>query len=106
MDVKSAFLYGTIEEEVYITQPPGFKDPDHLDKVYKERKSTTGGSQFLRNRLISWQCKKQTMVATSTTKAKYVAAASYCGQLKLLNTLMLNAATSEELVGGKVNVLR
>ncbi|GJU97714.1 putative ribonuclease H-like domain-containing protein [Tanacetum coccineum] len=35
MDVKSAFFYGTIEEEVYATQPPGFKDPDHLDKVYK-----------------------------------------------------------------------
>ncbi|GJU80800.1 putative ribonuclease H-like domain-containing protein [Tanacetum coccineum] len=35
MDVKSALLYGTIEEEVYVTQPPGFKDPDHPDKVYK-----------------------------------------------------------------------
>ncbi|GKD22899.1 putative ribonuclease H-like domain-containing protein, partial [Tanacetum coccineum] len=35
MDVKSAFLYGTIKEEVYVTQPPGFKDPDHPDKVYK-----------------------------------------------------------------------
>ncbi|GKF10110.1 putative ribonuclease H-like domain-containing protein [Tanacetum coccineum] len=34
MDVKSIFLYGTIEEEVYVTQPPGFKDPDHPDKVY------------------------------------------------------------------------
>ncbi|GJX97962.1 putative reverse transcriptase domain-containing protein [Tanacetum coccineum] len=42
-------------------------------------KSTTGGCQFLGNRLISWQCKKQTVVATSTTEAEYVAAASCCG---------------------------
>ncbi|GJR14174.1 putative ribonuclease H-like domain-containing protein [Tanacetum coccineum] len=45
-----------------------------------DRKSTTGGCQFLGRRLISWQCKKQTIVATSTTKAEYVAAASCCGQ--------------------------
>ncbi|GJV61350.1 putative ribonuclease H-like domain-containing protein [Tanacetum coccineum] len=31
----SAFLYGTIEEKVYVIQPPGFKDPGHPDKVYK-----------------------------------------------------------------------
>nr|GEV91831.1 hypothetical protein [Tanacetum cinerariifolium] len=35
MDIKSAFLYGTIEEDVYVCQPPGFEDPDHPDKVYK-----------------------------------------------------------------------
>nr|GFC77328.1 putative ribonuclease H-like domain-containing protein [Tanacetum cinerariifolium] len=29
MDVKSAFLYGTIVKEVYVCQPPGFEDPDH-----------------------------------------------------------------------------
>ncbi|GKA76089.1 putative ribonuclease H-like domain-containing protein [Tanacetum coccineum] len=33
MDVKSAFLYGTIDEEVYVSQPPGFVDPDHPKKV-------------------------------------------------------------------------
>ncbi|GJW88759.1 putative ribonuclease H-like domain-containing protein [Tanacetum coccineum] len=42
MDVKSAFLYRTIEEEVYVTQPPGFKDPDHPDKVYKVVKALYG----------------------------------------------------------------
>nr|GEU30082.1 putative ribonuclease H-like domain-containing protein [Tanacetum cinerariifolium] len=35
MDVKSALLYGTIKEEVYVCQPPGFKDPDYPEKVYK-----------------------------------------------------------------------
>ncbi|GJW46368.1 hypothetical protein Tco_0078014 [Tanacetum coccineum] len=45
-----------------------------------DRKSTTGGCQFLGRRLISWQCKKQTIVANSTTKAEYVAAANCCGQ--------------------------
>ncbi|GJU75950.1 putative ribonuclease H-like domain-containing protein [Tanacetum coccineum] len=41
-ECKSAFLYGTIEEEVYVTQPPGFKDPDHPDKVYKVVKALYG----------------------------------------------------------------
>nr|GFA43828.1 hypothetical protein [Tanacetum cinerariifolium] len=185
MDVKSAFLYGTIDEEVYVMQPPGFQDPEFLARVYKvekamyglhqdprawyvlhkkdgiflsqdkyvgdilkkfgysdvrsantpmdkenpwgkdetgkdvdlhlyrsmigslmyltasrpdimfavyacasdyggatqDRKSTTRGCQFLGRRLISWQCKKQTIVATSTTEAEYVAAASGCGQV-------------------------
>ncbi|GJW68367.1 putative ribonuclease H-like domain-containing protein [Tanacetum coccineum] len=46
------------------------------------RKSTTGDYQFLGKRLISWQCKKQTIVANSTTEAEYVAAANCYGQCK------------------------
>nr|GEW06628.1 putative ribonuclease H-like domain-containing protein [Tanacetum cinerariifolium] len=172
MDVKSAFLYERIEEEVYVTQPKGFVDPQHPTKVYKvfkalyglhqaprawtattpyealkpkpdimfgvsecsrhqitpttsnleavkkifkylkgqpklglwypkesplvleaysdsdyagannDRKSTTGGCQFLDRWLISWQCKKQTIVANFSTEAEYVAAANCCGQYK------------------------
>ncbi|GJV06378.1 putative ribonuclease H-like domain-containing protein [Tanacetum coccineum] len=42
IDVKSAFLYGTIKEEVYVTQPLGFKDPNHPYKVYKVVKAFYG----------------------------------------------------------------
>nr|GEV52664.1 ribonuclease H-like domain-containing protein [Tanacetum cinerariifolium] len=162
MDVKSAFLYGTIDEEVYVTQPPGFVDPWSPNKVYKvvkalyglhqaprafvkttstpiktqkplvkdeesadvdvsqrptkigslvskvssfdleaysdsdyaganlDRKSITEGCQFLGRGLISWQCKKQTIVATSTTKAEYVAAAHYYGQVLWIQNQLLD----------------
>ncbi|GJX14183.1 putative ribonuclease H-like domain-containing protein [Tanacetum coccineum] len=50
-----------------------------------DRKSTTRGCQFLRCRLISWQCKKQTVVVNSTTEAEYIAASSCCGQVKTVN---------------------
>ncbi|GJS85936.1 putative ribonuclease H-like domain-containing protein [Tanacetum coccineum] len=58
MDVKSAFLYGTIKEEVYVTQPPRFKDPDNLDKVYKVVKALYG----LHQAPIAW--------ITSTTEGR------------------------------------
>ncbi|GKC62329.1 ribonuclease H-like domain-containing protein, partial [Tanacetum coccineum] len=42
MDVKSAFLYGKIEEEVYVCQPPGFEDLDFPDRVYKVENALYG----------------------------------------------------------------
>ncbi|GKC73687.1 putative ribonuclease H-like domain-containing protein, partial [Tanacetum coccineum] len=42
MDLKSAFLYGTIEEEVYVSQPPGFMDPEFPNRVYKVEKALYG----------------------------------------------------------------
>ncbi|GKG17334.1 hypothetical protein Tco_0362291, partial [Tanacetum coccineum] len=55
-----------------------------------DRKSTTGGCQFLGKRLISWQCKKHTIVATSSTGAEYVAAANCYGQVLWVQSQMLN----------------
>nr|GEU36480.1 putative ribonuclease H-like domain-containing protein [Tanacetum cinerariifolium] len=55
-----------------------------------DRKSTTGGCQFLGCRLISWQCKKQTVVATSSTKAEYIAAASCCAQVLWIQNQLLD----------------
>ncbi|GKE65675.1 putative ribonuclease H-like domain-containing protein, partial [Tanacetum coccineum] len=52
-----------------------FSDSDYAGASLK-RKSTTGGCQFIGKRLISWQCKKQTIVANSTTEAEYVATAN------------------------------
>nr|GEX22813.1 hypothetical protein [Tanacetum cinerariifolium] len=118
MDVKSAFLYRTIEKEVYDYQPPGFEDPDHPDKVYKVVKAFYGLHQALRawyetlaNYLLenSFQkgkidqtlfikrqkggillCKKQTVVATSSTEAEYVAAASCCAQVLWIQNQLLD----------------
>nr|GFA64862.1 putative reverse transcriptase domain-containing protein [Tanacetum cinerariifolium] len=45
MDVKTAFLYGPLKEEVYVNQPDGFVDPYHPDKVYRLKKVLYGLKQ-------------------------------------------------------------
>nr|GEU63876.1 uncharacterized mitochondrial protein AtMg00810-like [Tanacetum cinerariifolium] len=66
-----------------------YSDSDYSGAT-QDRKSTTRGCQFLGRRLISWQCKKQTIVATSTTEAEYVAAASCCGQVLWIQNQLLD----------------
>ncbi|GKB42524.1 hypothetical protein Tco_0887466, partial [Tanacetum coccineum] len=85
-DVKRIFKYLKGHSKLglwYLIDSP-FDLEDFFDSDYAgasiDRKSTTGGCQFLGRRLISWQCKKQTIVANSTTEAEYVAAANCCGQ--------------------------
>nr|GFA86968.1 putative ribonuclease H-like domain-containing protein [Tanacetum cinerariifolium] len=55
-----------------------------------DRKSTIEGCQILGSRLISWRCKKQTIVANSTTEAKYIAASSCCRQVIWLQNQLLD----------------
>nr|GFD18746.1 retrovirus-related Pol polyprotein from transposon TNT 1-94 [Tanacetum cinerariifolium] len=45
MDVKMTFLNGPLKKEVYVAQPNGFVDPDHLEKVYRLRKALYGLKQ-------------------------------------------------------------
>nr|GEW75021.1 retrovirus-related Pol polyprotein from transposon TNT 1-94 [Tanacetum cinerariifolium] len=77
----------------YLKESPfdlvAYSDSDYGGDT-QDRKSTTEGCQFLRRRLISWQCKKQTIVATSTTEAEYVAAASCCGQVLWIQNQLLD----------------
>ncbi|GJX08891.1 hypothetical protein Tco_0198750 [Tanacetum coccineum] len=67
-----------------------------------DRKSTIGGCQFLGKRLNSWQCKKQTIVANSSTKAEYVAAANCCGQVLWIQNQMLDYGFN--FMNTKINV--
>ncbi|GJQ96619.1 retrovirus-related pol polyprotein from transposon TNT 1-94 [Tanacetum coccineum] len=48
MDVKTAFLHGTLKEDVYVCQPEGFIDADHPSHVYKLKKALYGLKQALR----------------------------------------------------------
>ncbi|GJR72134.1 retrovirus-related pol polyprotein from transposon TNT 1-94 [Tanacetum coccineum] len=131
MDVKTAFLYGTLKEDVYVCQPEGFIDADYPSHVYKLKKgtiwvkastlghgtvntglwytkdsgfeltgfsnadyagckdtfkSTSGGAQFLGEKLISWSSKKQDCTALSTANAEYVSLSACYAQVIWMRT--------------------
>ncbi|GKE41897.1 putative ribonuclease H-like domain-containing protein, partial [Tanacetum coccineum] len=76
MDVKSAILYGTIKEEVYVCQPPGFENPQFPDKVYKVEKALYGLHQKLlepdKGDILLVQVYVDDIIFGSTKKSLYV----------------------------------
>nr|GEV49203.1 copia protein [Tanacetum cinerariifolium] len=123
MDVKSAFLYGTIDEEVYVMQPPGFQDPESPAKLCREfealmhenfQMSAMGELNFFlglqvlqkedgiflsQDKYVGDILKKfgysDIIVATLTTEAEYVAAASCCGQVLWIQNQLLDYGDEE-----------
>nr|GEZ19983.1 copia protein [Tanacetum cinerariifolium] len=109
IDVKSAFLYETIEEEVYVCQPQGksastpidtemplLKDPDGEDVDVHTYRSMIGSLMYLTSSrpdimfAVCACCKKQTVIATSSTEAEYVAVASCCAQVLWIQNQLLD----------------
>ncbi|GKE68348.1 hypothetical protein Tco_1526420, partial [Tanacetum coccineum] len=94
--VKRIFIYLKGQPKLglwYLRDSPfdleAFSDSDYAGASL-DRKSTTGGCQFFGKRLISWQCKKQKIVANSTTKAEYIATANCCRQVLWIQNQMLD----------------
>ncbi|GJW50400.1 putative ribonuclease H-like domain-containing protein [Tanacetum coccineum] len=94
--VKRIFKYlkGQPKLDLWYPKDSPFDLEAYADSDYAgaslDKKSKTGGCQFLISRLISWQCKKQTIVTNSTTEAEYVAAASCCGQVLWIQNQILD----------------
>ncbi|GKC15780.1 retrovirus-related pol polyprotein from transposon TNT 1-94 [Tanacetum coccineum] len=80
MDVKMTFLNGPLKEEAYGSQPDGFVDPDHPDKVYRLRKALYGLKQALR---ACWMSKKQDCTTMSSAEAEYAALSASCAQVPI-----------------------
>ncbi|GJT75168.1 putative ribonuclease H-like domain-containing protein [Tanacetum coccineum] len=78
MDVKSAFLYGTIEEEVYVCQPPSFEDPRFPDKVYKVEKALYGLHQAFK----AWSTKKSLCDEFEASRPDITFAVSACARFQ------------------------
>ncbi|GKD47248.1 hypothetical protein Tco_1271893 [Tanacetum coccineum] len=87
--VKKIFRYlkGHPKDSPFILE--AFLDSDY-EGTSLDRKSSTRGCQFLGLRLISWQCKNQTVMANSTTEAKYIAASHCCSQVLWIQNQMLD----------------
>nr|GEX52017.1 Gag-Pol polyprotein [Tanacetum cinerariifolium] len=83
MDVKTAFLYDSLKEEVYVCQPKGFIDADHPSYIYKLKKALYGLNKAPRawRKAGGWSFKKQDCTTLSTAKAEYVSLSACCAQV-------------------------
>ncbi|GKE59729.1 hypothetical protein Tco_1510096 [Tanacetum coccineum] len=68
----------------------------YLKGASLDRKSTIGDCQFLGCRLISWQCKKHTVVVNSIIEAEYIAASNCYGQVLCIQNQLLDYRDSNE----------
>ncbi|GJV87946.1 retrovirus-related pol polyprotein from transposon TNT 1-94 [Tanacetum coccineum] len=91
-EVKRIFLYlkGTINMGLWYSKHSGFEliafsDADHAGCL-DTRKSTSGGIQFLGDKLVSWMSKKQNCTAMSSPEAEYVALSASCAQVMWMRT--------------------
>ncbi|GKA36630.1 hypothetical protein Tco_0723195 [Tanacetum coccineum] len=91
-EVKRIFRYlrGTIHMGLWYPKGSGFEltafsDADHAGCV-DTRKSTSGGIQFLGDKLVSWMSKKQDCTAMSSAEAEYVALSASCAQVMWMRT--------------------
>ncbi|GKA95642.1 uncharacterized mitochondrial protein-like protein, partial [Tanacetum coccineum] len=101
-DVKRIFRYLKGQPKLGLWYPKdspcnlvAYTDSDYAGASL-DRKSTIGFCQFLGSRLISWQCKKQTVVANSITEAEYVAVLSCCGQVLWIQNQLLDYGDCNE----------
>nr|GEZ77237.1 Gag-Pol polyprotein [Tanacetum cinerariifolium] len=84
MDIKMEFLNGPLKEEVYVTQPNGFVNPNHPDKVYRLKKALYGLKQVPR----AWydELSQFLMSKGFTKEAEYVALSASCSQVMWMRT--------------------
>nr|GEV71235.1 retrovirus-related Pol polyprotein from transposon TNT 1-94 [Tanacetum cinerariifolium] len=80
MDVKMSFLNGPLKEEGSSFEITAFLDADHT-RCIDSRKSTSGGIQFLSDKLVNWMSKKHNCTIMSSTEAEYVALSASCAQV-------------------------
>ncbi|GJT21189.1 retrovirus-related pol polyprotein from transposon TNT 1-94 [Tanacetum coccineum] len=91
-EVKRIFKYlkGTINMGLWYPKDSGFEltafsDADHA-RCLDTQKSTSGGIQFLGDKLVSWMSKKQNCTAMSSAEAEYVALSASCAQVMWMRT--------------------